>query len=161
MNEKSGNEKRLAALGSRGRDPPRSDGRAWSFRLLGFHRHSAGGNNKCGERRLWSRCPGKPGVKVHQNRGNSRHFPRGKKRLVRREVAVEPVARHAVEESAPESREIPALSPRVETEGAARGVCGAGSPACRGGKCTKIAENRGTFPGGGNGKCGERGLWSR
>ena len=60
MNEKSSNEKRLAALGSRGRGPPRSGGRAWSFRLLDFHRHSAGGNNKCGERGLWNRCPDKP-----------------------------------------------------------------------------------------------------
>ena len=42
MNEKSSNGKRLAALGSRGRGPPRSGGRAWSFRLLDFHRHSAG-----------------------------------------------------------------------------------------------------------------------
>ena len=33
----SSNEKRLAALGSRGRGPPQSGGRAWSFRLLDFH----------------------------------------------------------------------------------------------------------------------------
>ena len=30
-----------------------------------------------------------------------------------------------------------------------------------GGKCIIFAEKPGTFPGGGNGKCGERGLWSQ
>ena len=37
FNENSSNEKRLAALGSRGRGPPQSGGRAWSFRLLEHH----------------------------------------------------------------------------------------------------------------------------
>ena len=72
------NEKRLAALGSRGRGPPRSGGRAWSFRLLDFHRYSADGNGRCRERCLWSRCPDKLRGKVHQNRRKSRHFPRGR-----------------------------------------------------------------------------------
>ena len=36
-----------------------------------------GGNAKCSERGLWSRCPGRPRGKVHQNRGNSRNFPGG------------------------------------------------------------------------------------
>ena len=85
--------------------------------------------------------------KVHQNSGESRHFPRGRRRQVRRERLVEPVPRQAIGESAPESREITALSPGVETEGAARVACGAGGPARHGGKCTRIAGNRGTFPG--------------
>ena len=161
MNEKSSNEKRLAALGSRGRGPPRSGGRAWSFRLLDFHRYSADGNGRCRERCLWSRWPGKTRGKVHQNRGKSRHFPRGWRRQVRREGLVVPVPRQAIGESAPESQEIPALSPRVETAGAARGACGAGAQTSYGGKCTRIAGNRGTFPEGGDGRCGERGLWCR
>ena len=40
-----------------------------------------------------------PWGKVHQNRGNSRHFPRGRKLQMSREMAVEPVARLATEES--------------------------------------------------------------
>ena len=43
FNENSSNEKRLAALGSRGRGPPRSGGRAWSFRLLDFHKNTTWG----------------------------------------------------------------------------------------------------------------------
>ena len=43
FNENSSNEKRLAALGSRGRGPPRSGGRAWSFRLLDFHKNTTRG----------------------------------------------------------------------------------------------------------------------
>ena len=43
LNENSSNEKRLAALGSRGRGPPRSGGRAWSFRLLDFHKNTTRG----------------------------------------------------------------------------------------------------------------------
>ena len=103
----------------------------------------------------------KPRGKVHRNRGKSRHFPRRWRRQVRRERPVEPVPQQATGESASESREIPALSPEVETAGAAREACGAGAPASCGGKCTKIAEIPGTFPGGGDGRCGERGLWSR
>lgn len=61
--------------------------------------------------------------KVHHFRGNSRHFPRGWKRQVRREMPVEPIPLQAAGESAPESREITALSPGVETEGAAREGC--------------------------------------
>ena len=99
--------------------------------------------------------------KVHRNRGKSRHFPRRWRRQVRRERPVEPVPQQATGESAPKSQEIPALSPEVETAGAAREACGAGAPASHGGKCTKIAGNPGTFPGGGDGRCGERGLWSR
>ena len=105
------------------------------------------GDGRCGERRLWSRCPGKPRGEVHQNRGKSRHFPRGKKRLVRREKAVESVSRQARGESAPKSWEFPALSPGKETAGAVREVCGAGSPASQGWKCTEIAGIPGTFPG--------------
>ena len=52
-----------------------------------------------------------PRGKVHQNRGKSRHFPRGWRRQVRREGLVVPVPRQAIGESAPESREIAALSP--------------------------------------------------
>ena len=120
-----------------------------------------GGDGRCGERGLWSRCPSKPRGKVHQNRRKSRHFPRRWRRQVRRERPVEPVPQQATGESAPKSQEIPALSPEVETAGAAREACGAGAPASHGGKCTKIAGNPGTFPGGGDGRCGERGLWSR
>ena len=69
----------------------------------------------------------KPRGKVHQNRGKSRHFPRRWRRQVRRERPVEPVPQQATGESAPESREIPALSPEVETAGAAREACGAGA----------------------------------
>ena len=43
----------------------------------------------------------------------------------------------------------------------AREACEAGAPAGRGGKCTVFAEKPGTFPGGGNAKYSERGLWSR
>ncbi len=82
--ENSSNEKRLAALGSRGRGPPQSGGRAWSFRLLEFHRHSAGENGKCGQRDLWSRCPGKT----------------CRKRQAQRERTAEPVPRLATGESA-------------------------------------------------------------
>ena len=85
--------------------------------------------------------------KVHQNSGESRHFPRGRRRQVRRERLVEPVARQDTGESEPESWGIAALSPGVETEGAARVACGADAPARHGGKCTRIAGNRGTFPG--------------
>ena len=120
-----------------------------------------GGDGRCGERGLWSRCPSKPRGKVHQNRRNSRHFPGRWKRQVRRERPVEPVPQQAAGESAPKSQKFPALSPEVETAGAAREACGAGAPASHGGKCIKIAEIPGTFPGDGNGRCGERGLWSR
>ena len=51
-----------------------------------------------------------PRGKVHQNRGNSRHFPRGWRRQVPREMAVEPVPQQATGESAPESRVWGALS---------------------------------------------------
>ena len=84
----------------------------------------------------------------------TRHFPQAR-------PAGPPKTSQATGESAPESREIPALSPEVETAGAAREACGAGAPASCGGKCTRIAEIPGTFPGGGDGRCGERGLWSR
>ena len=77
MNEKSSNEKRLAALGSRGRGPPRSGGRPGLFDCWIFI-----------------------GILL------------------------------------------------METAGAARDACGAGGPARHGGKCTRIAGNRGTFPGG-------------
>ena len=102
-----------------------------------------------------------PRGKVNQNRGESRHFPRGRRRQVRRERLVEPVARQDTGESEPESWGIAALSPGVETEGAARVACGADAPARHGGKCTRIAGNRGTFPGGGDGRCRESSLWSR
>ena len=46
----------------------------------------------------------------------------------------------------------------METAGVARDACGAGGPARHGGKCTRIAGNHGTFPGGGDGRCGEGGL---
>ena len=59
---------------------------------------------------------------------------------------VEPVPLRAAGESEPLSQENPALSPGVEMAGAAREACGAGSPASRGGKCTKIAGIPGTFP---------------
>jgi len=58
---------------------------------------------------------------------------------------VEPVPQPAAGESEPFSQKNPALSPRVEMASAARGACGAGTPASRGGKCTEIAGNRGTF----------------
>ena len=99
-----------------------------------------------------------PRGKVHQNRGNSRHFPRGWRRQVPREMAVEPVPQQATGESAPKSWKFAALSPGVETAGAARDGCRAGAPASHGGKCTKIVEIRGTFPGGGGGRCHERWL---
>ena len=88
-----------------------------------------------------------PRGKVHQNRGNSRHFPRGWRRQVPREMAVEPVPQQATGESAPESWGIAALSPGVETAGAAREACGADTQTRHGGKYTRIAGNRGTFPG--------------
>ena len=103
-------------------------------------------------------CHGGKCTKIAGNRGT---FPGRRKRQVRREGLVVPVPRQAIGESAPESREIAALSPRVETAGAARGACGAGAQTSYGGKCTRIAGNRGTFPGGGDGRCGERGLWCR
>ena len=56
----------------------------------------------------------------------------------------------AVGESAPNSRESPALSLGVEMASAARDTCGADVPASCGGKCTEFAEKPGTFPGGGN-----------
>ena len=71
-----------------------------------------------------------PRGEVHQNRGNSRHFPRG-----------------------------------VETTSAARGVCGAGSPASQGGKCTVFAGIPGTFRGknyyGMRESCCRWGMWGR
>ena len=99
-----------------------------------------------------------PRGKVHQNRGNSRHFPGGWRRQVPREMAVEPVPQQATGESAPKSWKFAALSPGVETAGAARDGCRAGAPASHGGKCTKIAEIPGTFPGGRGGRCHERWL---
>ena len=99
-----------------------------------------------------------PRGKVHQNRGKSRHFPGGKRRQVPREMAVEPVPQQATGESAPKSWKFAALSPGVETAGAARDGCRAGAPASHGGKCTKIAEIPGTFPGGRGGRCHERWL---
>ena len=63
-----------------------------------------------------------------------------------REMAVEPMPQQATGESAPKSWKFAALSPGVETAGAARDGCRAGAPASHGGKCTKIAGNRGTFP---------------
>ena len=99
----------------------------------------------------------KPRGKVHQNRGNPRHFPGGKRRQVPREMAVEPMPQQATGESAPKSWKFAALSPGVETAGAARDGCRAGAPASHGGKCTKIAGNRGTFPGGRGGRCRE--MW--
>ena len=98
-----------------------------------------------------------PRGKVHQNRGNPRHFPRGKRRQVPREMAVEPVPQQATGESAPKSREIAALSRGEEAAGAARCGCRAGAPASHGGKCTKIAGIPGTFPGGRGGRCHE--MW--
>ena len=90
----------------------------------------------------------KPRGKVHQNRRKSRHFPRRWRRQVRRERPVEPVPQQAAGESAPKSQKFPALSREMETAGAAREACGAGAPASHGGKCTGIAGNPGTFPGG-------------
>ena len=37
-----------------------------------------GGNGVCGQRVLWSRCPGMLRGKVNWNRGKARHFPRKK-----------------------------------------------------------------------------------
>ena len=65
-----------------------------------------------------------------------------------REMAVEPMPQQATGESAPKSWKFAALSPGVETAGAARDGCRAGAPASHGGKCTKIAEIPGAFPGG-------------
>ena len=71
-----------------------------------------------------------PRGEVHQNRGNSRHFPREWRRKVRREKAVEQVARQARGESVPKSWEIPALSGGKTTMACgslvAGGVCGGG-----------------------------------
>ena len=71
-----------------------------------------GGNGKCSQRCLWSLYLGRPRGKVNQNRGKSRHFPRGWKWQMRRERPVEPVPRPATGESEPFSRKNPALSPR-------------------------------------------------
>ena len=67
------------------------------------------------------------------------------------EMPVEPVPLSAAGESEPFSLESPALSLGVEMPSATRGACGAGTPVGRGGKCTKIAGSRGTFPEGGDG----------
>ena len=91
-------EKRLAALGSRGRGPPQSGGRAWSFRLLDFHKNTTQG-------------------KVNRFRRKTRHFLQRWKCQVRRERPVEPVPMQATGESVPFSRKNPALSPGVETAG--------------------------------------------
>ena len=120
-----------------------------------------GGNAKYSERGLWCRCPCKPQGKVYRFRRNSRHFP-GRERLqVRPEGPVEPIPLQAAGESEPFSRKFPALSPEAEMASAAREACGAGAPAGRGGKCTIFAEKPGTFPGGRDCKCSERGLWCR
>ena len=52
-----------------------------------------------------------PRGKVHQNRGNPRHFPGGKRRQVPREMAVEPMPQQATGKSAPKSRKFATLSP--------------------------------------------------
>ena len=75
-----------------------------------------------------------PRGKVNRFRRNSRHFPGRWKRRVWREGSVEPAPLRAAGESEPFSPKNPALSPRAEMAGAARGVCGAGTPAGRGGK---------------------------
>ena len=77
--------------------------------------------------------------KVNRFRGKTRHFPQGWKwqvRPERPEISWTDVcpAIQAAGESEPFSRKSPALSPGVEMAGAARGVCGAGAPAGRGGK---------------------------
>ena len=82
----------------------------------------------------------KPRGKVHQNRRNSRHFPRRWKRQVRREMAVEPMPQQATGESAPKSQKFPALSPEVETAGAAREACGAGAQQATGESVPKSQE---------------------
>ena len=70
--------------------------------------------------------------KVNRFCGKTRHFP-GRERLqVRREWPVVPVPRPAAGESEPFLRKFPALSPVVETAGAARVACGAGAPAGHG-----------------------------
>ena len=89
---------------------------------------------KCRQRCLWSRCPIPPRGKVNRFRGNSRHFPQGRKRQVPPAVPVEPVPRPAAGESEPFSPKSPALSPEVEMPSAAREACGGGTPADRGGK---------------------------
>ena len=94
-------------------------------------------------------------------RRNSRHFPQRWKCQVPPERSVEPVPRPATGESEPFSRKNPALSREVETMSAAREACGAGTHASHGGKCTVFAGIPGTFPGGRDCKCGERGLWCR
>ena len=75
-----------------------------------------------------------PRGKVNRFRGKSRHFPRGRKWRVRREVPVEPIPLQAAGESEPFSQESPALSPRAEMAGVARGACRADTPASHGGK---------------------------
>ena len=71
-----------------------------------------------------------PRGEVHQNRGKSRHFLRGRRRQVRREGSVEQVAQQARGESAPESWKFPALSGGKTTMACgslvAGGVCGGG-----------------------------------
>jgi len=106
-----------------------------------------GGNAKCGERGLWSRYPYEPRGKVNRIRGKTRHFPRGWKWRVRRERPVEPVPLRAAGESEPYSRKSPALSPEVEMASAARGVCGAGAHASRGGKVNRFRRKVRHFPG--------------
>ena len=100
-------------------------------------------------------------------RRKTRHFP-GRERLrVLRERPVEPVPLSATGESEPFSPKFPALSLGaalslgVEMASAAREDCRAGTPAGRGGKCTVFAGIPGTFPGGRDCECCQRGLWSR
>ena len=87
-----------------------------------------------------------PQGKVNRFRRKARHFPRGRKWRVWREVPVEPIPLQAAGESEPFSRESPALSPRAEMAGAERSACGAGTPVGHGRKCTVFARKPGTFP---------------
>ena len=89
----------------------------------------------------------KPRGKVHQNRRNSRHFPRRWRRQVRRERPVEPVPQQATGESAPESQKFPALSREMETAGAAREACGAGAQQATGESAPKSQEIPALSPG--------------
>ena len=119
--------------------PMRAPGESEPFSRKNPALSPRGGNGRCCERGLWSRCPGRPRGKVNRFRRKTRHFPLGWKWLgwkwqVRPERHVEPVPLPATGESEPFSRESPALSPEVEMASAAREACGAGAPAGHGGK---------------------------